>query len=61
MLVRSNQAQIQLTLLRIDALYGTGLSLQKCCKIVGISVHTYYKWRRDSSIAAKNVMNTSEG
>ncbi len=33
-------------LLHIEALYKSGLPLNKCCKAAGISVHTYYKWRR---------------
>ena len=34
-------------LLRIEALYKSGLPLNQCCKAAGISVHTYYKWRRE--------------
>jgi hypothetical protein len=34
-------------LLHIEALYKSGLPLNQCCKAAGISVHTYYKWRKE--------------
>ena len=37
----------QVKLLQIEALYKNGLPLNACCKTAGISVHTYYKWRRE--------------
>jgi len=30
--------------LQVERLYHNGMSIAQCCKTVGISVHTYYKW-----------------
>ena len=30
--------------LQVERLYHGGMSIAQCCKTVGISVHTYYKW-----------------
>lgn len=59
MLQNDNRTQIQMSLLKIEALYGAGLSLQKCCKMVGISVHTYYKWRQEVSASVAENRKTS--
>ncbi len=34
----------QIKRLQVERLYRNGMSVAQCCKAVGISVHTYYKW-----------------
>lgn len=48
-------------LLRIEALYNGGMTLEKCCKTVGISVHSYYKWRREGIGLNTNRCDVHEG
>jgi len=35
----------EVKLLRVEHLYKNGMSIANACKMIGISVHTYYKWR----------------
>jgi ACT domain-containing protein len=38
----------EVKMLRVEHLYQNGFPIASACKTVGISVHTYYKWRTDS-------------
>ena len=35
----------EIKLLRVEHLYKDGMSIANACKTIGISVHTYYKYR----------------
>jgi len=35
----------EVKLLRVEHLYQSGMSIANACKSIGISVHTYYKYR----------------
>lgn len=35
----------EIKLLRVEYLYQSGMSIANSCKSIGISVHTYYKYR----------------
>jgi DNA invertase Pin-like site-specific DNA recombinase len=40
----------EVKMLRVEQLYKNGFPIASACKMTGISVHTYYKWRRNSQI-----------
>ena len=49
---RSLEVQ-QVKLLRVELLYKNGMSIANSCKMVGISVHTFYKWCANSTSGAR--------
>ena len=49
----------EVKMLRVEHLYQNGLPIASACKMSGISVHTYYKWRRNSqSDATEGIVPT---
>lgn len=42
--------------LQVERLYHNGMSIAQCCKTVGISVHTYYKWCSREPLTAQNTL-----
>ena len=44
----------QIKRLQVERLYRNGMSVARCCKAVGISVHTYYKWCSSEASDAAN-------
>lgn len=50
---------ILVVLLRVEMLYNGGMSLREACKKTGISVHTYYKYRKENqqgTVEEKNLV-----
>ena len=45
MLQRNSTGELrQIKRLQVERLYRNGMPIAQCCKTVGISLHTYYKW-----------------
>ena len=44
-----NEKMRDVKLIQLEMIYLSGVSIARACKMAGISVHTYYKWKREQA------------